>query len=197
MCQALCSSNSLNLHGNATFGRILQTMKLKRVEVRWPKSQPKPGFETRCIQHQFASFRDSDFAFWGLSLLPTVIFCNLFLGLGTISNFHNDCSVEDSRFFLVFFFLRDKYSPLAISYPNIIVEANKEKQVFAAGNSAEVEKTRSGPTEAEEIQLTPIGCLFLVISYGNSAKSTSVLGVQDKIENKCFCLADDLPFGNS
>lgn len=26
------------------------------------------------------------------------------IGLGTISNFHNDCSVEDSRFFLVFFF---------------------------------------------------------------------------------------------
>lgn len=134
-----------------------------------------------------------DFAFWGLSLLPTVIFWNFFLGLGTISNFHNNCSAEDSRFFSV---LRDKYSPLAISYPNIIMEANKEKELFAAGNSAEVEeKTRRAPMKLQKFNWLQ-WCLRLVISHGRAAESTSVWGVQDKIWHKCFSLVDDLPFGN-
>lgn len=64
------------------------------------------------------------------------MFWNSFLGLGTISNFHKDCSVEDSRFF---FFLRDKIFSSAIFHPTIIAEASKDK-VFAAGNSAEVEE---------------------------------------------------------
>lgn len=48
---------------------------------------------------------------------------------------------------------------------------------------------------ATEIQLTPIGYLCLVTSYGNSVESTtSVLEMQNKTGNKCFCLADDLAF---
>lgn len=70
-------------------------------------------------------------ALWEFSLLPTVVFWNSFLGLGTISIFHNNCSVEHSRFFLVLvFFFPKRYSPLAISYPNIIVEASKEKYLL-------------------------------------------------------------------
>lgn len=58
-------------------------------------------------------------------------------------------------------------------------------------------KARRAPTDAAEIQLTPIGRLCFVISCGISAESTSVLGVQNKTGSKYFCLVDDLPFGNS
>lgn len=53
-------------------------------------------------------------------------------------------------------------------------------------------------TEATEIQLTPIGYLCLVTSYGNSVESTtSVLEMQNKTGKCCFCLVDDLAFENS
>lgn len=137
------------------------------------------------------------FCILGLSLLPVVIFWNSFLGLGTMSNFH-DCSVEDSGFFLVCLAFRDKYSPLVtISYPNIRVEASREKYLLQE-ILQKWKKDQKGPTEAAEIQLFPPGCLCLVISHGYSDESTtSALGVQNPTWNKCFCLADDLPFGNN
>ena len=97
------------------------------------------------------------------------------LALGTINNFH-DCSVENHILFS-FNFFNNKYFLLAVSYLNILVEASKEKEIFAVGNSKVEEKI--GAIEASEIQLTPIGQLFLVMSYDYSAESKiTVLGTQ-------------------
>lgn len=74
----------------------------------------------------------------------------------------------------------------------------KEKELFAAGNSAEVEeKTRRAPLRLQKFNWLQ-WCLRLVISHGHAAESaTSVWGVQNKIWHKCFSLVDDLPFGNN
>lgn len=77
---------------------------------------------------------------------------------------------------LFYYFLRD----ILIFYPNIIVEANKHKKVFAAGNSAEVEeKTRNAPTNCRNSTDSNWVSLFGHFPCYSVESTTSVLGLQN------------------